>query len=65
MGTQEDDKGDREGLNNREEYLDPVIKSEQTFEIIERTHDFVETYKVGNKWNRDKEALFKNADTAL
>lgn len=35
--------------------LEPVIKPEQTLEIIHATHSFVDTYKIG-KWNHDKDA---------
>lgn len=35
--------------------LEPVIDPAQTLEIIRRTHDFVDHYKVG-KWNGDKRA---------
>lgn len=35
--------------------LEPVIDPEQSLEIIDRTIDFVDIYKVG-KWNHDKRA---------
>jgi DNA repair photolyase len=35
--------------------LEPVIEPAQTLELIQRTHQFVDTFKVG-KWNHDQRA---------
>jgi DNA repair photolyase len=35
--------------------LEPVVDPKQSLEIIRRTHEYVDTYKIG-KWNYDKRA---------